>query len=369
MPQLVRPQALKPGDTVAIVAPASGLAALIPHRLEKAKLELEKLGLQVKVYPSVVHTAKENAAAFMEAHPDTDPAIYATPNAYSSADAIVRAQELMEAFEDKEVRGIICAIGGFTSHELLEYLDFSVITDNPKVFTGFSDITTMHLAMYSQSGLCTFYGPAALPQLGEFPQPLSYTMSSFWQAVSSTEPLGELVASSEWTDDKTANWFTKADMTYQDVMKPNPGYKWLRQGTGSGRILGGCLPVLLNVRGTKFMPDLSGAVLLLETPEGHSFDSGMALNDVNMVLGCLRVDGTFNRINGLVMGRAFAYSDEQVAELQRLVLYHTRGTSFPILYGVDCGHTNPIATIPLGCEVELDATSNSLRVVEAGVHA
>lgn len=367
MPAVVCPQALKAGDTVAIVAPASGLAALVPHRLEKAMLELEKLGLSVRVYPSVARTAQENAQAFMEARPDADPAIYAAPNTYSSADAIVRAQELMDAFKDKRVRAIICAIGGFTSHELLEYLDFPVIAANPKIFCGFSDITAMHLALYSQAGLCTFYGPAALPQFGEFPAPLAYTMSSFWQAVSSAEPLGDIAASTEWTDDKTANWFTKADMTYQDVMKPNPGYKWLRPGSGAGRILGGCLPVLLNVRGTKFMPDLGGTVLLLETPEGHTFDSGMTLNDVNMVLGCLRLDGTFHKINGLVVGRAFAYSDAQVAELQRLVLYHTRGTSFPILYGVDCGHTNPIATIPLGCEVELDAANNAMRVLEAGV--
>lgn len=367
MPPLVKAPALKRGDTVAIVAPASGLAALVPHRLEKAKQELAKLGFNVKVYPSVTRSAKENASAVMGLQPGADPELFGIPNAYSSADASLRAEELMDAFKDKGVHAIVCTIGGFTSHELLEYLDFSAIAANPKVFCGYSDITTLHLALYAQTGLSTFYGPAAVTQFGEFPEPLEYSVRSFWRAVASVEPIGQLEPSPEWTDDKTANWLTKADMTYSNVMKPNPGYKWLHGGSGSGRLLGGCLPVLLNVRGSQFMPSLDGAVLLLETPEGHQFDKGMTLNDVNMVLGCLRLDGTFGKINGLVIGRAFAYTDDQVAELQRLVLYHTRGTSFPIVYGIDCGHTDPIATIPLGCQVELDADSNTLRLLEAGV--
>ncbi|GAB9471195.1 Udp-n-acetylglucosamine transferase subunit [Globisporangium polare] len=196
-------------------------------------------------------------------------------------------------------------------------------------------------------------------------------MEHFFKAVRATEPIGSIQPSLEWTDDKTANWITKADVTHQDKMKPNEGYVWMREGRASGVILGGCLPELLNVRGTKFMADLTDAILLLETPEGHAFDQGMSLNDVNMVLGALRADGTFKKIRGLVVGRAFAYSAPQVAELQRLIAYHTRGTTFPILYGVDVGHTNPMATIPLGCRASLDSSSatssSAFCVLESGV--
>lgn len=366
---LLRPAALAAGDTIAIVAPASGLAALTPHRLAKATLELERLGFKVKIYPSVSRTAQENTDAFLKDRPDSDVTIYSVPNEYSSADAMVRAEELMAAFTDPTVKAIVCSIGGFTSHELLEYLDFAAIAANPKIFCGYSDITTLHLALYAKTGLCSFYGPAAISQFGEFPEPMAYTIDAFCRAVTTVEPLGEVLPSPEWTDDKTANWLTKADMTYEDKVKPNQGYQWLRPGSASGPILGGCLPVLLNVRGTPFMPSLDGTILLLETPESHAFDQGMTLSDANMVLGSLRIDGTFDKIKGLVVGRAFAYTDEQVRELQRLVLYHTRGSSFPILYGIDCGHTNPMATIPLGCQVELDASRNSMRVLEAGVAA
>lgn len=367
---LRRPAALQAGDTIAFVAPASGLAAIVPHRLQRAQEELESCGFKVRIYPSVSRSPKHNQQVLLE----SDSAVGVDSEScdesmgfYSSADAQTRAEELMHAFKDADVKAIVCTIGGLTSHEMLEYLDFDVIRENPKVFSGFSDITTLHLAMYAKARLCTFYGPSALCQFGEFPKPHAYTMEYFWKAVLSTDPIGKILPSLEWTDDKTANWITKADIEYEDAMKRNEGYIWLREGNAAGRILGGCLPVLLNVRGTEYMPDLSGAILLLETPEGHEFDRGMSLDDVNMVLGCLRVDGTLKKISGLVIGRAFAYTDTQVAELQRLVKYHTRDTNFPILYGVDCGHTNPIVTIPLGCHVALDSALNVFSILESGV--
>ncbi|ETI42040.1 hypothetical protein F443_12769 [Phytophthora nicotianae P1569] len=192
-------------------------------------------------------------------------------------------------------------------------------------------------------------------------------MASFLNAVQSTDPLGQVTPSTEWTDDKTANWFTRADITYQDIMKPNKGYTWLRSGSAQGPIIGGCLPTLLLVRGTEYMPDLQDAILLIETPEGAQFDEGISLSDVNVALGWLRADGTFEKIRGLIVGRAFAFSEAQVEEFQRLIRHHTRGTSFPILYGVNIGHTNPIAIIPLGCKAELDAVTNSFKILESGV--
>ncbi|KAG7391253.1 hypothetical protein PHYBOEH_006756 [Phytophthora boehmeriae] len=350
----LRAPALAPGNTIAFVAPASGLAALVPHRLTKARQQLENDGFRVKIYPSVTRTPQENATTHS--------------SVYSSADAEVRAAELMQAFLDPEVAAIVCTIGGFTSHELLEYLDFDAIAAHPKIFCEFSDITTLHLALYAKAKLCSFYGPSALCQLGEYPTPLPFTMTSFFGAVQSpTKPLGEVIPSKEWTDDKTANWFTRADISHADVMKPNRGHTWLRFGSATGRILGGCLPTLLQVRGTEYMPDLQDAILLIETPEGAQFDQGMTLSDVNVALGWLRMDGTFGKIRGLIVGRAFAYSDDQVDELQRFILHHTRGTSFPILYGVDVGHTNPILTVPLGCKIALDSFTNSFKILECGV--
>ncbi|GMF64660.1 unnamed protein product [Phytophthora lilii] len=176
-----------------------------------------------------------------------------TCSAYSSAGGETRAQELMQGFQDPDVAAIVCTIGGFTSHEVLEYLNFDIIAAHPKIFCGFSDITTLHLALYAKVHLCSFYGPAAVVQFGEFPEPLPYTMASFMSAVQSTsEPQGEVSPSVECTDDKTANWLNRIDITYREKMRQNPGYKWLRSGSATGPILGGCLPTLLQVRGTEF---------------------------------------------------------------------------------------------------------------------
>lgn len=412
---LVRPRALRPGDTIAFVAPSSGLAAFVPHRVERARQELESLGFRVKIYPSVTRTPQQNhdlscrdaaqsgsdgsdvgdssssggggdndevgdssssSGGGGRTSNDGDSGDVTIASAapspplefYSSASAQTRAQELMHAFRDPHVNAILCTIGGYTSHELLEYLDFDVIRAHPKIFCGYSDVTTLHLALLARAGLCSFYGPSAVCQFGEFPKPLAYTTEHFLRAVArAREPVGAIAPSPEWTDDKTANWLARADVAYVDKMQPNDGYVWLREGRASGRVVGGCLPTLLNVRGTEFMPDLAGAILLVETPEGHAFDQPMALADVNAVLGALRADGTFRKIRGLVVGRAFALSAPQVAELQRLVLHHTRGSAFPILYGVDVGHTNPMATIPLGCQAALDSSSGAFEVRESGV--
>ncbi|RLN45285.1 hypothetical protein BBJ29_006654 [Phytophthora kernoviae] len=165
--------------------------------------------------------------------------------------------------------------------------------------------------------LCSFYGPSAVCQFGEFPEPPPSTMTSFWKAVQSpTEPLGEAIPSKEWTDDKIANWFTRADISHVDVMKPNRGHTWLRSRNATGQILGGCLPTLLQVRSTEYMPDLQDAILLIETPEGAQFDQGMVLTDVNVALRWPREDSTSGKIRGLIVGHAFAYLEAQVDELQ-----------------------------------------------------
>ncbi|KAH9106745.1 hypothetical protein LEN26_014492 [Aphanomyces euteiches] len=341
------PKALCRGDTVVFLAPASGVAVPAAHRLEQGKSFFESLGYVVEMYPSCF----ENGS-------------------YSSCDAETRAKDLMRAFEDQAVKAIICTIGGLTSHEMLEYMDFSIVAKNPKIFCGFSDITTLHLAIYAQADLVTFYGPSVLCQFGEFPTPLAYTVDSFFSGVAKpSTPIGVVRPSVEWTDDKSVNWFTKADMHTSRPMKQNDaGYDWLRHGRATGPLLGGCLPVLLNVFGTKYMPSTVGSILLLETPESEeAFDKGMSLDMVNMHLGVLRANETLRHVRGIAVGRAFAYSSAQVDELKRLILHHTRGYDYPIVYGIDCGHTDPIATWPLGVPMSLDSHANIISIDGASV--
>src|SRR3989338_6915592 len=340
--KLIKPQVLEKGDTIAFIAPAGGLAALTTHRLEKGKRFFEELGYKVKIFP----TAKKNSGI-------------------SSDTAENRAKDIMDAFRDEDVKAIITTIGGNTSHQTLEYLDFGTIKRNPKILCGYSDITSLHLTLYSQTGLVGFYGPAIITQFGENPKPDEFTVEHFFKAITGT--IGEVKPSRQWTDDKEVNWINKEDLNKKRKYKGNNDYEWLKEGKIKGGILGGCLPVILHLAGTKYWPDFKDKILLLETPEGEDFRKGKSLANVDSALGDLRNLGVFRQAKGIVFGRGFGYTEEQTSQLKQIILYNTRDYNFPILYNVDIGHTDPIITIPLGIQIELNSSMNRFKIIESGI--
>jgi muramoyltetrapeptide carboxypeptidase len=340
--KLLKPQSLEKGDTVAFIAPAGGLAALTTHRLEKGKKFFEELGYKVRIFP----TAKKNLGI-------------------SSDTAENRAKDIMDAFRDKEIKAIVTTIGGNTSHQTLEYLDFGTIKRNPKILCGYSDITSLHLALYSQTGLVGFYGPAVITQFGEHPKPDEFTTTNFFKAV--TGGLEGVEPSNQWTDDKTVDWISKDDLKKKRKYEKNEGYEWLKEGKAEGEILGGCLPVILHLAGTKYWPDFRNKILLLETPEGEDFRKGESLANVDSALGDLRNLGVFKQIKGIVFGRGFGYTEEQAKQLKEIILYNTRDCNIPIVYNVNIGHTDPIITIPLGVKVKLDSRKNKFGFLEQAV--
>ncbi|MCD4760180.1 LD-carboxypeptidase [archaeon] len=340
--KLIKPLKLEKGDTIAFIAPASGFAVLTLHRLEKGKKFFEELGYKVKIFS----TAKKNLGI-------------------SSDTAENRAKDIMDAFKDSRIKAIITTIGGNTSHQTLEYLDFETIKKNPKIFCGYSDITSLHLALYSKTGLVCFYGPAVITQFGDNPKPDEFTSNHFFKAVTSS--IGEIKPSKQWTDDKSVNWINKDDLKKKRKYKENKGYEWLKKGKAKGKILGGCLPVILHLAGTEYWPDFKGKILLLETPEGEDFRKGESLENMDSALGDLRNLGLFKQIKGIVFGRGFGYTKEQIKQLKDIISYNTRDYNFPILYNVDIGHTDPIITIPLGVKIEIDSSKNRFKILESGV--
>ncbi len=241
--EMIKPNPLRPGDTIALVSPSAGLAALVPHRLDRAVEYLTSSGYSVKEYPSTraIHR-------------------------WESAISEQRAADLMSAFEDEKISAIICTIGGNTASKTLDSLDYGSIRSHPKVFCGYSDISVLHYAIYAKSGLTTFYGPSAMVQFGEFPEPLEYTIAHFRKAIVDRS-IGSIRPSFHWTDD-TRDWMRKADLEGPRSLKPNRGYEWLRPGRGQGPILGGCLSSIVNLLGT--LTGLhKGAILFLELRSGR----------------------------------------------------------------------------------------------------
>jgi len=134
--ELVKPHRLREGDTIRLVAPASSIESLDRKDVDRGICNLEKLGFEVAVSPEAFTTWRGTAG------PDKK-----------------RARVLMDGFMDPDVDGLMCIWGGYKSNDLLEYLDWGLIRDNPKPFIGYSDITALNNAFLSKSGLVSFHGP------------------------------------------------------------------------------------------------------------------------------------------------------------------------------------------------------------------
>src|SRR5262249_7722896 len=142
----------RPGDTVAVVSPSFGAVGRWAHRVERATVYLASLGLNVKTMPNA-----------------------ARDEGWASAPPEARASDLHAAFADDEVAVVLASIGGNHSNQVVPYLDFDLIAAHPKVLQGYSDVTVLHWAIANHAGLSTFYGPALVPELGEFPGVLPFT--------------------------------------------------------------------------------------------------------------------------------------------------------------------------------------------------
>ncbi len=341
---MIKPKKLEKGDTIAFIAPSGGLGGLVPHRVENARKFLESKGFKVKEFPTS-RSIKGNSSA--------------TPQE--------RVEDIHNAFKDPEVKAIICTTGGLSSNELLDLINYKLIKENPKIFCGYSDISVLHYAFLKKANLTTFYGPAAMTQFGEFPQPLEYTYNYFIKAVSETKPIGRIIPSEKWTDE-LLDWRYKEDLKRPRKLYPNKGFLWIKKGKVSGRIVGGCLSSILKLKGTKFNTDYADKILFIETPEGQDFTKGEPLNYVDSQVMDLRNTGVFSKIKGLIVGRGYGYTKEERKDFEKIIKKHTESYNFPVLFNVDIGHSDPMITIPLGVKVTLDSSKNLFSIDEIGVN-
>jgi muramoyltetrapeptide carboxypeptidase len=285
---LIKPRKLEKGDTIGLISPSSPLAGLVPHRAEKAIKMFQELGFKVKI--------GENALKV---------------TGYTAGSPKERAEDINSFFKDKEVKAIISFIGGNHSNQVLNYLDFQLIKKNPKIFVGYSDVTVLHFAFYTQCNLVTFYGPAALTQFAENPRILSYTEEYFKKALMETKPIRKIKPSSYWTDE-VLDWFKKEDLKRPRRMKKNKGWQWLRKGRAEGPILGGCITSMMHLRGTKYWPDFSNSIFFWEIPESDcDFTKGRKVEIIDSCLTDLELSSAFQKIKGMIIGRFFGYSEKE----------------------------------------------------------
>lgn len=336
MERLVKPPRVRPGDAVAVVSPSLGAVGRWPHRVERATAYLESLGLRVLLMANATRS-----------------------DGWASAPPQARADDLHQAFLDHEVAVVLAGIGGNHSNQVLPLLDYELIRAHPKVFQGYSDITVLHWAIARHAGLATFYGPALVPELGEFPRVLSHTDRFLRAAWLGEEPIGYEPAD-VWTDE-LLDWNTKADLTRPRELRASEGWVAIRDGAASGPLLGGCLETICwHLKGSAAWLDPTGAILFLETSEEAPSPAS-----VDAYLTDLEQLGVFEAAAGLVFGRPYGYPAEDAAALWEVVARRTEASGLPVLANVEAGHTDPMLTLPLGVEAELDAGRRTLRLLEA----
>ena len=149
-------------------------------------------------------------------------------------------------------------------------------------------------------------------------------------------------------------------------MKKNNGWRWLSKGRAEGPILGGCISSIGHLRGTKFWPDFSNAIFFWEIPEGENFFEGESLANIDSYLADLKNSGILSQIKGMIIGRPFRYNKKQIEGLFKIINIYIKDYKFPVLFGVDIGHTDPMITLPQGVRVLIDSSKNIFEFIEKG---
>jgi len=337
--KLIIPNLLKKGDTIGIISPSAGLAPFAMHRIDNAVSFLKKNGFGVLIG----RYALEN-------------------DGYVSSSIEHRLDDFHSMFSNPQIKAIICSIGGNNSNQLLPFIDYKLVKQNPKVFIGYSDISVLHFALQSRANLATFYGPCIMTEFGEYPKPLEYTIDAFSKMLLEEDSVIDVKPSKFWTDD-APNWFEKKDLLGPRKLVKNKGYEWLRKGQAVGFAWGGTIPSITYLLGTKYWVEPKDSIFFLDIPEGKDIYSGLGLSDVDAYLTNLENAGVFGEVKGLLVGRPYRYSEDDHKKLKEIILRIASNYRFPILYNVDIGHTNPIITLRYGQKIELNSRDELFRIL------
>jgi len=331
--ELVKPRRLHAGDTIRLVAPASSMDNLNEEVVNRGIENLTKLGFRVDANPNIRRR-----------------------HGHVSGTPKQRAEDLMKAFTDREVDAIMCVWGGWNSNDIIDLLDYGVIRRNPKVFIGYSDITILNVALLEKAGLVNFQGPAFVTFTHA--HLMEWEVEDFKRATMTVAPR-VLEASPTFIDEPF--YYMHPEKPPQGV--PNPGWKVYREGKGEGRMIGGHLGTFLTLAGTNYWPELEGRILFVESDEEDG-PTGRIAREMRQ----LEQTGAFGEISGLMIGRIPAVAGLKEGDSLEMILDEClEGYDFPVVTGVDVGHTNPIATVPVGVRASLDTGSRRLTYLEPAV--
>lgn len=300
-----RPSRLKKGDTIGVIAPSS------PPNLGNLHTSLsfiEKLGLNVKMGKYV-----ENIYGYL-AGTDEE-----------------RLSDLHDMLKDPEVKGIIFAGGGYGAGRIADRIDYQLMTEQPKILWGYSDITYLHTTIGQFANIVTFHGPMLASDVGE---------DKFHEL--SARMFNQL--------------FEPIELHYTEEIAP---LQTIVGGVAQGELVGGNLSLLVSALGSKYEIDTRGKLLLIEDVREEPYK-------VDSMLNQLRLAGKLNEAAGIVVGD-FSKSEPEKRKvtltLEEVFQHYLGSLSKPVVSGFKIGHCQPHFAVPLGVEARLDGDAKTLTIL------
>jgi muramoyltetrapeptide carboxypeptidase len=313
--KIIKPRRLKKGDTVAIIAPSSGIA---DAEFQKAMQNMAELGFRTKV-------GKYATAA----------------NGFLAGTDAQRVEDLHWAFSDKEIAAVWCVRGGYGLSRILPKIDYAMIKKNPKVLIGYSDITALHLAIHQNTGLITFHGPVAASTYSNYTK--THVVNALMTPVAPE----------------------KIELSPDNVAKNTPAFttQVITKGTARGRLIGGNLSLLTALAGTPFaLRNTKGKILFTE-------DVGEKPYRIDRMFTQLKQSMNLRELAGIALG-VFADCDAPDDKSQTVIDVakdQLGDLGIPVIYGLSFGHIRDQFTLPIGVEAEMDTQNATMTLLESGV--
>ena len=307
--KVLKPPKLNIGDTIGIVASSLPVLPSFKESYEKGKKVIQDLGFKIKEGKTIGQTRWWMAGTPQEV-----------------------AQDINSMFADKGIKAIMAQDGGYSAISVLEFLDYELITNNPKPFIGFSDMTIYHLAILAKTAMVGFHMDYLSSFTGQF----------FLKFLTSSKAPG--------------------------IIKPITDWEQWKKGKASGHLMGGLLERISVLSGTKYFPDLNllnGSILFWE-------EIGRDLTEIYQYLYQLKNMGIFDSINGMLIGKIkylkpLRQEDVVTPQLKEMVLEILKDYKFPIMANMDFGHYTINIPMPIGIKVSFDTNKKELNFLEGAV--
>ncbi|MDO4453030.1 MAG: LD-carboxypeptidase [Eubacteriales bacterium] len=300
------PERLKKGDVIALAAFSFPVKE---NDIELCARWIEQEGYQVKISRCLAEEKNIHG--------------------YLAGDERSRAQDLQELFEDRQVKGIFCIRGGYGSAQLMKYLDFERIKENPKVFVGYSDVTNLHIVLNQFCDLVTFHGPMIYNNF--LKKEDVYTKDSLYQAIEMGEKM--------------------------EFQNPNgEKYKVIQEGEAQGIITGGNMTVLSRGIGTFFQVDTKDKILFLEEVDE-------TIPSIDMMITQMEYAGLFREVKGILFGSFKGCSNERYDSsyhIDEFLRDRMKRYRIPMMSHIASGHETPMGTIPMGAKCRMDTEKNRI---------